>query len=103
MSVSPTGLSPRFSRSAARNAGAPQDYSGPMAKPHRMFVVTVTALVCAIVSPAWPPALFENGGGWPVVGLTVIVAGSVVTAVRRLLRAGRFLLKSGAGSSGAMP
>ena len=34
-----------YVRSAARNAGAPQDYSGPMAKQHRMFVVTVTALV----------------------------------------------------------
>ena len=32
-----------YVRAAIKIAGAPQDYSGPMAKPHRMFVVTVTA------------------------------------------------------------
>jgi phosphatidylglycerophosphate synthase len=90
-----------YIRSAARNAGAPQDYSGPMAKPHRMFVVTVTALVCAVVSPGWPPAWFEHGGGWPAVGLGLIVAGSVVTAVRRLARAGRFLLDQARKPTGA--
>jgi phosphatidylglycerophosphate synthase len=82
-----------YVRSAARNAGAPQDYAGPMAKQHRMFVVTVTALVCAVVSPRWPASLFERGGGWPAVALGLIAAGCVVTAVRRLARAGRFLLR----------
>jgi len=71
-----------YVRSAARNAGAPQDYSGPMAKPHRMFAVTVTAVLCAIVGP---------GRGWPAIALGLIVAGCVITAVRRLVRAGRYL------------
>lgn len=80
-----------YVRSAARNAGAPQDYSGPMAKPHRMFAVTVTAILCAIV-PAGPSVvLFGQRGGWPAVALALIVAGCVVTAIRRLVRAGRFL------------
>lgn len=97
-----------YVRSAARNAGAPQDYAGPMAKQHRMFVVTVTALVCAVVSPRWPPALWPHGAdgwGWPAVALGLIVAGCVVTAIRRLARAGRFLLNGAArpAGSGATP
>lgn len=88
-----------YVRSAARNAGAPQDYSGPMAKPHRMFAVTVTALLCAIVTPWSPAAFFHQGqsGGWPAVALGLIVAGSVVTAIRRLVHAGRFLTTKPAG------
>jgi phosphatidylglycerophosphate synthase len=82
-----------YVRSAARNAGAPQDYSGPMAKQHRMFVVTVTALVCAVVPPGRPAVLFAQGGGWPAGALGLIGAGSAVTALRRLVRAGRFLTR----------
>jgi phosphatidylglycerophosphate synthase len=70
-----------YVRAAAKIAGAPQDYSGPMAKPHRMFVVTVTALTCA-VAPGWRFA---------TIGLVVVVAGCILTSVRRLVRAARFL------------
>jgi phosphatidylglycerophosphate synthase len=86
-----------YVRSAARNAGAPQDYSGPMAKPHRMFAVTVTAILCAIVPLGQPALFFEHGGGWPAVALALIVAGCVVTAIRRLAHAGRFLTARPAG------
>lgn len=90
-----------YVRAAARCAGAPQDYSGPMAKQHRMFVVTVTALIAAVDSPAWPAALFGEGARWPAIGLSLIVAGCVVTAVRRLAHAGRFLTaQAGAGPEG---
>jgi phosphatidylglycerophosphate synthase len=93
-----------YVRSAARNAGAPQDYSGPMAKPHRMFAVTVTALVCAIATP-WPPATWLTkagcGCGWPAAALALIVAGCIVTAIRRLVHAGRFLIQKEAGTESA--
>lgn len=81
-----------YVRSAARNAGAPQDYSGPMAKPHRMFAVTVTALLNAVVP--LKSSVVRVGGlhaGWPSLALGLIVVGCVVTAIRRLVRAGRFL------------
>ena len=43
-----------YVRAAVKVAGAPQDYSGPMAKPHRMFLVTVTALLCALRADVHP-------------------------------------------------
>jgi phosphatidylglycerophosphate synthase len=88
-----------YVRSVARNAGAPQDYSGPMAKQHRMFLVTVTALVAAMVPHGPPAVLSERNVGWPAVALCLIVVGSFVTAVRRLLHAGRFLTRKAAGET----
>ena len=91
-----------YVRSAARCAGAPQDYSGPMAKQHRMFLVTVTGLIAAADSPVRPATLFGPGAGWPAICLALIAAGCVATAARRLVRAGRFLTaQSGAGPGGS--
>jgi phosphatidylglycerophosphate synthase len=85
-----------YVRSAVRNAGAPQDYSGPMAKQQRMFVVTVTALVCAAMPGRRSDSLFGLGVGLPAIALGVITAGCVVTSLRRLARAGRFLMREAA-------
>jgi hypothetical protein len=59
-----------------------------MAKPHRMFVVTLTALVCALFPAPLQAHLAELGCGLPVIALAVISAGCVITAGRRLRRAG---------------
>ena len=80
-----------YVRTAARVAGAPQDYSGPMAKQHRMFTVTVAALYCAAAPAAWQPEWNDVAWGVPALALAVICAGSVITALRRLYRAGRVL------------
>jgi phosphatidylglycerophosphate synthase len=81
-----------YIRAAVKVAGAPQDYCGPMAKPHRMFVVTLTALVCAVIPPI-PVQMSWIGQPWglPAIALAVIIAGCIVTAIRRLVRAARFL------------
>jgi phosphatidylglycerophosphate synthase len=76
-----------YVRAADKVAGAPQDYCGPMAKPHRMFVVTVTALLCAVVPMHTQTAWLGREWGLPVIGLGVIIVGCVITAARRLLRA----------------
>jgi len=57
--------------------GLPQSFAGPMAKQHRMFVVTLSCLASAVEGAAgFPPrALYA--------GLVVIVAGCAVTAARR--------------------
>jgi phosphatidylglycerophosphate synthase len=80
-----------YVRAMVRVAGGPQDFSGPMAKQHRMFVVTVTALLCAVVPPDWQASPLGSSHGLPVLALAVISVGCVITAIRRLCRAGRAL------------
>lgn len=66
-----------YVRELGRGLGFPADFSGPMAKPHRMAALTAT---CAL-------AAFEPLWGWygqsVVLGLLVIVAGAAWTAARR--------------------
>jgi phosphatidylglycerophosphate synthase len=81
-----------YIRAAIRVAGGPQDYCGPMAKPHRMFVVTLTALICVIMPYEWQSRLVELGWGLPAIALAIICAGCVVTVIRRLRRGARALL-----------
>jgi phosphatidylglycerophosphate synthase len=70
-----------YVRTTARAGGAPSDFSGPMAKQHRMALSTGLALWCALVPGAW------GGPGAVTVVLAVITLGSLVTAWRRLARA----------------
>jgi phosphatidylglycerophosphate synthase len=60
--------------------GLTQHFIGPMAKQHRMFVLTLAALIAA------GEALAERPSRAITVGLTIIVLGSLVTAVRRTSR-----------------
>lgn len=59
--------------------GQPQDFGGPMAKPHRMAALTIGCLVAI----AWPQAI--------AVALVAIAAGTVVTIARRLARQSKAL------------
>ena len=70
-----------YVRSAAKVAGAPQDFCGPMAKPHRMATVIAVAIISAFL-PTTRLAEFA---------LIAIAAGSMLTAVRRLIRAAHHL------------
>lgn len=79
-----------YVRAVGKAAGAPSDFSGPMAKPHRMFLVTLTAIFCGAAPLEWhsipnPPM------GVPAAVLIVVTAGSLLTALRRLWRIGRAL------------
>jgi phosphatidylglycerophosphate synthase len=60
--------------------GVTQHFIGPMAKQHRMFTLTMAALCAALENAfdARPRAI--------ALGLALIVAGSLLTAVRRLGR-----------------
>jgi phosphatidylglycerophosphate synthase len=66
-----------YVRELGRGLGFPADFSGPMAKPHRMFALTVTCVVAAF-EPLW---------GWLgqslAIGLGVIALGTAWTVVRR--------------------
>jgi phosphatidylglycerophosphate synthase len=65
--------------------GLPQDFRGPMAKQHRMFTLTVGALVAAVEQAM-------NGSAYALVAaLLVIIIGSALTFVLRLGRIARAL------------
>lgn len=60
--------------------GATQPFIGPMAKPHRMFTLTIAALLAGVETLlGLPPHALR-------VGLALIVAGSIVTLWRRTAR-----------------
>lgn len=66
--------------------GRPQDFCGPMAKPHRMAVLTIACLASI------PELLLSVSRGWMLaLGLAVIVVGSAFTVARRLVRLVRAL------------
>lgn len=64
-----------YVRAAGVAAGARHAFHGPMAKPHRMALVTLTALACTVAPASWQ---------LPAWALGVVVVGGVVTAARRL-------------------
>jgi phosphatidylglycerophosphate synthase len=68
-----------YVRTVGKAAGLPSDFRGPMAKQHRMAVVTAWAIVAAIV-----PSISVE---WhlPLWALGVIVVGSLLTCLRRLV------------------
>lgn len=78
-----------YVRAACKAAGAAQDYCGPMAKPHRMFLVTVIAIFMALAPGSWQ--VVWHGWGIPAVTLAVIALGCLITSVRRLMRGARRL------------
>lgn len=68
-----------YVRELGRALGAPQDFAGPMAKPHRMAVVTGAAALAAL----WP----FGAGAWLLqAALWVIAAGCVLTVLGRSAR-----------------
>lgn len=66
-----------YVRELGRGLGFPADFSGPMAKPHRMAALTAACVVAAF-EPLW---------GWRgealMVGLFAIVLGAIWTVARR--------------------
>ncbi len=81
-----------YVRAAGRIAGAPQDYCGPMAKPHRMFLVTVLGLYSGLAPHGWQPHWTARSDlGLSSGVLAVITLGSLLTAARRLFRTSRVL------------
>lgn len=73
-----------YVRVTARSAGAPSDFGGPMAKQHRMAVVTGLAVFCAVTPVGWQ-RIGETH--LAVVVLAAIALLSALTAWLRLRRA----------------
>ncbi len=81
-----------YIRAAGKIAGAPNEFCGPMAKQHRMLVITVGCLYSAVVPQSWQIFHLDNLKlGVMTLSLTVIIAGCLITVVRRLKRIVRAL------------
>jgi phosphatidylglycerophosphate synthase len=66
-----------YVRLLGKASGAGSNFCGPMAKQHRMFLVTILSLICGTA----PIAAQYRAPAWC---LAIICAGCVVTAIRRL-------------------
>lgn len=76
-----------YMRAEGKIAGAEQCFVGPMAKPHRMFTVTLLALAQSFVPSDWRIIEFgESVISLPDLTLCVIIIGCLLTFVRRLKR-----------------
>jgi len=68
-----------YVRAVGRGLGQQSDFSGPMAKQHRMALLTALCLFCAVAPADW-------AGHAPETILYVILLLATLTAARRLLR-----------------
>ena len=76
-----------YIRAAGKIAGAPNEFCGPMAKQHRMLVITLICLYSTITPRSWQMITPDDSQfGLMTLGLAVIVAGCVITIIRRLNR-----------------
>lgn len=79
-----------YIRTTGKSAGAPMEFCGPMAKQHRMAVLTLVCLVrCFGVSRI--STSDHRAIEIVVIGLLVIIIGSLITSVRRLQRIAAYL------------
>ncbi|WP_048645617.1 CDP-alcohol phosphatidyltransferase family protein [Nitratireductor soli] len=69
-----------YVRELGRAAGQPADFSGPMAKPHRMAAVTAAA-VLSLFEPLW-----DGRGEILTAALWAVAIGAAFTALRRSAR-----------------
>lgn len=86
-----------YTRAIAASVGAGQLFLGPMAKQHRMSVLTLVAMLALVIPSSWMQAITVSGRpiGLLEVSLWIIVAGSAITAFRRLRAAATHLISLG--------
>ncbi|MEZ6061684.1 MAG: CDP-alcohol phosphatidyltransferase family protein [Planctomycetaceae bacterium] len=75
-----------YVRMTAANVGAPNDFCGPLAKPQRMALVTMLGVYMTFAPGTWHGLTGEARAV-----LLVVIAGGLITAIRRLWRAAVFL------------
>jgi phosphatidylglycerophosphate synthase len=74
-----------YIRALGARRGQPQDFCGPQAKPHRMFLLTVACMLAFVEKlEVWPSRIL-------FIFLIVINLGTFLTCVRRTIRLARQL------------
>jgi phosphatidylglycerophosphate synthase len=66
-----------YTRELGRNCGLPADFSGPMAKQHRMATITAAALI-SLLEPLW-----RGQNEVLAIALWLVAVGAAVTTLRR--------------------
>jgi len=74
-----------YVRTLASSIGVPVDFGGPMAKQHRMALMTLACVLSAMQAWLWSSDLSLT------VALVIVIAGCVVTIYRRTTRAYAYL------------
>jgi phosphatidylglycerophosphate synthase len=82
-----------YVRAVGKAAGASNLFLGPMAKPHRMFTLTVTSLLLFALPAKWQPAWTDHHLGLIAAALAIIILGGCITTYRRLAAIVRHLRK----------
>lgn len=79
-----------YIRVLGKSCGAPSDFRGPMAKPHRMALITAACLWLALAPESWRPSVTISTRlpelGLMSLALVLICIGCIITATRRLAR-----------------
>jgi len=73
-----------YVRAVGKSAGVSNLFVGPMAKPHRMFTLTVVAVLMFALPEKWRLDWGERHAGLVTAGLAVIIMGGCVTVFRRV-------------------
>ena len=74
-----------YVRTLAASLGAPVNFQGPMAKQHRMALLTAACLITAVENS------FAGQSYALLAALIIMIAGCVITLYRRIMSAYRFL------------
>lgn len=78
-----------YTRELGQTCGAPADFSGPMAKPQRMALVTLAALI------AIAEQMVSSGAMTLMAALWILAIGAALTTARRAARIVAFLRRAG--------
>src|SRR5437899_5005483 len=69
-----------YVRAAGKIAGAPNEFCGPLAKQHRMLVITVVCLYSAVIPRPWQSLHFDNiDVGAMCLGVGLIIVGCCIS------------------------
>ena len=75
-----------YIRAFGNSVGVRGLFMGPMAKPQRMATMTAACVYCACAPAGWPGGLASGTPGAIGVALALIIAGALLTALRRVHR-----------------
>jgi phosphatidylglycerophosphate synthase len=73
-----------YLRALGNSVGVTGLFAGPMAKPQRMATITASCLYGACAPAEWPGGLSSDPLGAIGLALALIIAGGLLTALRRL-------------------